>query len=163
MSETFWSFSCRFYQLPGVAAACLALQDEDGADVNLLLFALWAAARGRTLEEGELVAAERMARPWRVGVTEQLRAARRAMKVPPAGYDVAGVEALRRKVLDDELEAERLQQGAMSAVLGGETGLASAQAARENLRQYEAMRGRTLSAEPVGRLLAAFAVELISG
>jgi len=39
----FWRFSLRFYSRPGVAAACLALQDEAGADVNLMLFLLFLA------------------------------------------------------------------------------------------------------------------------
>lgn len=162
MSETFWSFSCRFYQLPGVAAACLALQDENGADVNLLLFALWAAARGRRLEESELAAAERIARPWRENVTENLRTARRAMKAPPAGYDAMGVEALRRKVLEDELEAERLQQEAMAAGLGGDAGTAMVEAAQGNLRGYQAMLGRTLGAGPLERLMEAFAASEVA-
>ena len=162
MSETFWSFSCRFYRVPGVAAACLALQDENGADVNLLLFALWAAARGRRLEESELAAAEQIARPWRENVTEKLRAARRAMKVPPAGYDAAGMEALRRKVLEDELEAERLQQEAMAAALGGDAGTAMVEAAQDNLRGYQAMLGRTLGAEPLERLMEAFAASEVA-
>lgn len=43
----FWRFSCAVYAAPGVAQACLELQDTHGADVNLLLLAAWlGAARG---------------------------------------------------------------------------------------------------------------------
>ena len=41
-SSRFWDFSLEIYAKPGVAQACLALQDECGADVNLLLFCCWA-------------------------------------------------------------------------------------------------------------------------
>ncbi|HEX6103216.1 MAG TPA: TIGR02444 family protein, partial [Alphaproteobacteria bacterium] len=42
----FWSFSVALYGRPGVAPACLALQDRFGCDVNLLLFAIWAGRCG---------------------------------------------------------------------------------------------------------------------
>ncbi|MGZ3308467.1 MAG: DUF2390 domain-containing protein, partial [Xanthobacteraceae bacterium] len=37
----FWRFSLRFYRQPKVADTCIALQEERGVDVNLLLFLLW--------------------------------------------------------------------------------------------------------------------------
>src|SRR5258707_13596754 len=43
----FWRFSLRFYARTKVSAACLALQDEAGADVNLLLFLLFLAEHQR--------------------------------------------------------------------------------------------------------------------
>ena len=41
----FWQYSIVFYARPGVAAACLALQDREKADVNLILLAFWLASR----------------------------------------------------------------------------------------------------------------------
>jgi uncharacterized protein (TIGR02444 family) len=41
-----WAFSLALYARPGVAAACLTLQDRFGADVNLLLLGFWRAAKG---------------------------------------------------------------------------------------------------------------------
>ena len=40
-------FSLRFYRQPEVADACIALQEEAGVDVNLLLFLLWHATMKR--------------------------------------------------------------------------------------------------------------------
>ncbi|WP_114416715.1 TIGR02444 family protein [Marinospirillum perlucidum] len=37
----FWRFSLSLYQLKRIKDACLHLQDEGGANVNLLFFALW--------------------------------------------------------------------------------------------------------------------------
>ena len=45
----FWQFSLRFYRLPGVAEACIELQEQAGVDVNLLLFLLWQASLCRRL------------------------------------------------------------------------------------------------------------------
>ena len=54
----FWAFSLEVYGRPGVAPACLALQDRHGLDVNLLLFCCWAASQGVTLDQRTLAAAE---------------------------------------------------------------------------------------------------------
>ena len=45
----FWRFSLHFYRQPKVAETCIALQEESGVDVNLLLFLLWQATRKRAL------------------------------------------------------------------------------------------------------------------
>ena len=45
----FWRFSLRFYRRREVADACIALQEEAGVDVNLLLFLLWHAIHKRAL------------------------------------------------------------------------------------------------------------------
>ena len=50
----FWRFSLAFYRLPAVADACIALQEQAGVDVNLLLFLLWQATRGRELSQTEV-------------------------------------------------------------------------------------------------------------
>jgi len=42
----FWRFSLDAYGRPGVAAACLDLQDRHGCDVNLILYALWLGRAG---------------------------------------------------------------------------------------------------------------------
>ena len=41
----FWRFSVKFYAEPGVAQACIDLQDQAGVDVNILFFLLWNAAQ----------------------------------------------------------------------------------------------------------------------
>ena len=66
----FWAFSLDVYGRPGVAPACLALQDRHGLDVNLLLFCCWAASQGVTLDQRTLAAAEEAARIARIGYAE---------------------------------------------------------------------------------------------
>jgi hypothetical protein len=63
-----WRFSLAFYAAPGVARALMALQDRDGLDVNLMLFALWigVSGHGRLASDG-LRAAERAVCTIRAG------------------------------------------------------------------------------------------------
>lgn len=103
----FWRFSLAVYARPGVAPACLVLQDQHGRDVNLMLYCCWlgASARGR-LDPDSLAAADRGVAAWRGEVVENLRAARRAIKaaaLPESDGIYAKAKAL-------ELEAERLLQ-----------------------------------------------------
>ena len=48
-NASFWAFSLKAFAKPPVAQACLDLQDRLGVDVNVLLFLLWCARRGRRL------------------------------------------------------------------------------------------------------------------
>src|SRR5580700_6044309 len=60
--EAFWRFSLAFYERPGVAEALITLQDRDGFDINLILFALWLGISGHGPLGGDtLAAAERVA------------------------------------------------------------------------------------------------------
>jgi uncharacterized protein (TIGR02444 family) len=159
MSETFWIFSLRFYQLPGVAESCIELQDRHGADVNLVLFALWAADSGHQLDAEAIAVADRATRQWRETVTQPLRAARRALKTWPDGFNESEVSVLRRQVMAAELESERLQQGAMARELTLDARGASLAAAQRNLSRYEALLGKPFEAGPIERLLQEFVAQ----
>jgi uncharacterized protein (TIGR02444 family) len=121
----FWDFSVEVYARPGVAPACLDLQERRGADVNLLLFACWHGASGRGALDGPLLAAarERVA-TWHEEVIRPLRTARRRLKSDPGPPPTVLRERLRRKIAADELEAEHLEQLALAALAPPEpTGL----------------------------------------
>jgi uncharacterized protein (TIGR02444 family) len=151
----FWQFSLEYYARPGVEAACLALQDEAGADVDLLLYLLFCARHGRALSGEEVARLDRLVADWRAEVVRPLRAIRRRLKT---GFPDIAAEALRSEVKRLELEAERLQQQQMeTAAPPASLGAASAPApaARANLERYAAYLGG-LAAGPVGALLAAF-------
>lgn len=106
-AAAFWRFSLAIYARPGVAPACLVLQDEHGRDVNIMLFCCWlgATARGR-IDRAGLDAADGAVAGWRREVIEPFRAARRAIKAA-ALPDSDGVYAKAKAI---ELEAERLLQ-----------------------------------------------------
>ncbi len=101
--EEFWRFALGFYARPGVAPACLELQDRHGKDVLIALYAGWVGISGRgRLDAGALAAAEATARPWRSQVVEPLRRTRHALK------GIAGAENLYSRMKKLELDAERV-------------------------------------------------------
>jgi len=105
----FWHFSGTVYARPGVAEACLSLQDRHHLDVNILLFCAWAGSRGHRLDGGELGSLRLAARPWHEEVVAPLRAARRWLKVQSSLPDTLS-EAFREEVKALELQAEMLEQ-----------------------------------------------------
>ena len=141
--SAFWSFSTALYARPGVAPACLALQDRFGADVNLLLFCLWAAAGGCALEAAEFTALEAAIAPWRREVVEPLRAVRRALKSDPRGAAPGCASAFRERLLALEIEAERIGQGLLAEAVPAPAapgGAPDPELARRNLDGYLAWR-----------------------
>ena len=157
----FWQFSVRFYGLEGVAPACLSLQDEAGIDVNLLLFLLWCASNRRCLSAAEVDSLEHACAPWRRTAVIPLRALRRALKSPPALIEAGAAEAYRRRIKAVELEAERLQQQALSrlfeATPPGELSPSVIVAARANLAAYAAVHDSPFDTSAIETLIAAFA------
>ncbi|MCC6780369.1 MAG: TIGR02444 family protein [Hyphomicrobiales bacterium] len=108
--STFWRFSLDFYAGPGVPDACLQLQEDCGADVNVVLYALFLARAGRLLDDADIMRIEALSSDWRDHVVRPLRRARRYTKTPPPEFDTAATAALRTDLKRIELEAERLQQ-----------------------------------------------------
>lgn len=92
-----WDWAVSAYDRPPAAAACLALQDNHGQNVSLLLWALWARPDDATAKRGAQAAKE-----WDRTVLAPLRGVRRALKGSEAG------ETLREDVKAAELKAERL-------------------------------------------------------
>jgi uncharacterized protein (TIGR02444 family) len=155
----FWRFSLGFYRRPGVAEACIALQEEAGVDVNLLLFLLWHAAQRHQLAVAEIAALEQKIGAWREAAVIPLRAIRRALKAPFALVEAGTAEAFRNRIKAVELEAERLQQEAMYALvrdrLFGEQASSVADAARANMTGYAEICGRPFAPPAVATMLAA--------
>ena len=138
-ADRFWAFSLALYDLPGVAPACLSLQDRRGLDVNLLLFCCWTAAEGRLLADADLRRAIHAVAPWREAVVSPIRAVRRQLKGGIPGIAAAEADALRRRVAEIEIEAERLAQQALAALSPAavtDAAPATAQTALINLRDY---------------------------
>jgi uncharacterized protein (TIGR02444 family) len=135
--SSFWTFSLSFYSQPEIGEICLDLQDRFGADVNIVLYGLWQAHRGRRLSESDVRAVIEFAVSWQKNVVEPLRNIRRFLKIPPSGWPSQEVNLLRQHVKAEELQAEHLQQNAMEAALVslGEPD-ASARAAMSNLEAY---------------------------
>lgn len=134
----FWAFSLDLYGRSGVAPACLALQDRLGADVNLLLFCCWAGSHGRRLSVEEIRRAVEAVRAWHDEVVAPIRAARRRLKEGFTAMAGEPAEALRRRLLSVEIEAERIAQFRLAELLPGDNAreAAGAHLAAVNLRAY---------------------------
>ena len=79
-----WRFILRLYAEPGVADLCLHLQAKADVDVNVLLFAVYAAIdRGSILDRSALQVIDTAIEDWRRRVVVPLRALRRDLKSNP--------------------------------------------------------------------------------
>lgn len=153
-AEDFWRFSLALYAAPGVASACLALQDEAGRDVNLLLYCGWVGASGRgRLDQAAIAAADVRLAPWRQGVVEPLRAARRALK------GVAGAEALYAAVKAVELDAERQAQRLLAALAPAAAGRSRTERQADGAANLLAYAGAAAAASAAPLIAALVAVE----
>ncbi|MEM6293558.1 MAG: TIGR02444 family protein [Myxococcota bacterium] len=126
-----WEFSLAHYRTPGVAAACLRLQDEHGFDVNVALACLWHEGRGGS---------PLMAEDFAALLEHEARARVLAIRPIRRGAKAAtGADALYRTLKTAELQAENLFQRALYDALvdrGGDepgTGRASLRAYAEHL------------------------------
>jgi uncharacterized protein (TIGR02444 family) len=159
----FWRYSLALYGQPGVAKACLALQDAQGIDVNLLLFCCWTGDRGQALSADAMAQLVESAGPWHEAVVKPLRSVRRWLKTQDRAPSEAA-ERLRQAVKAQELEAERLEQAILAteadllehATRAGDPG--SLAVAGANLAAYMKHLGLTLTPDDerdVAVLLAA--------
>lgn len=115
-----WTWAQEAYARPGVAPACLALQDEHGQNVSYLLWAAWSGAR-----EPELLRrAAEIALGWDAAGLLALRQARRGMKAPVEGVPDGPRQALREQVKACELAAERVLLEALASLGVGDKGSA---------------------------------------
>ena len=155
----FWRFSLNFYWQAGVAEACIALQDDCGVDVNLMLFLLWLAANGRQLSADNIKELDQAVRNWRNLTIIPIREVRRQLKGAPTLVEAGKQEAYRTKIKAIELEAERLQQEVLYARSrfaphGSEARPPAA--ARANLAAYERLLGVRFPKPAVDSLVSAF-------
>jgi uncharacterized protein (TIGR02444 family) len=142
----FWNFSLQLFAKPGVAPACIALQDGLGLDVNLLLYCCWHGRACRKLGEEEVRRAMTAVEGWQRDVVQPLRAVRRRLKTGVPPITAGECAALRRKVNDLEIESEHIAQTALEALPAPPPGRRSVVDA--NLTLYLRLMGRASEATP---------------
>jgi len=114
--RSLWSFALELYDADGVQEACLALQDEYGANVNLLLFGAWmAVTRGVAFTGDDAQSAQALVRDWDQEIVRPLRAVRRKLKTGPAPAPPPATETLRNAIKDAELSSERISLAVLEA------------------------------------------------
>jgi uncharacterized protein (TIGR02444 family) len=157
-ADAFWDFSTALYARPGVEAALLALQDVDGLEVNLVLFCLFAGARGQSLDGASVAAMQGVGFAWGREVVQPLRAARRQLKPLSEPLSENGTAAaLREEVKKVELAAERAMQGALAELLtpAGEGGRLVAEANLAAFIMAEGLAMTPANARALGTVLDA--------
>ena len=141
----FWQFSIKFYAVPGVADACIELQDKAQVDVNILFYLLWNATQGRAFNAADIAEIERQIGPWRELAVIPIRNIRRALKSPPPVMEPAAAESLRTRIKAVELEAERLQHEALYCLAQtsrlGRPAPSKTEAARDSVSSYQGVIG----------------------
>src|SRR5215468_10871218 len=158
----FWRFSLRFYRQPGVADACIALQDGCGVDVNILLFFLWLATARRCVPQATAEEVCAKAASWHDDVVVPLRTLRRRLKDGSSMVERGAAELFRTRIKAIELESERLQQESLFALAAGlatESASTVEAAARANVAAYEQTLARTFAPDAVNVLVRALLVD----
>ena len=126
--NVFWTYSLAVYRRKEVAQCCLALQDDAGVDVNLLLYAGWLAGKGQRLDSYHLEQVASAVADWREQVVTPLRDLRRHLR------KIAGAELIWEALKAQELSAEQQQQNTMYVCYQGLVALpAGENCLRENL------------------------------
>jgi uncharacterized protein (TIGR02444 family) len=109
--HSFWNFSVALHQVSGVHEACLALQTRYGLDVNLLFFCCWAGgAKGARLDYRQIRQAMDSVSDWQDQIVRPIWKARWRLKPCFGRFAVERTEALRKKLIEAELDAEHIEQ-----------------------------------------------------
>jgi len=104
-THPFWEFSLTVYAENVVKLACLALQEQRGMNINIILFACWLAKTGRgRLHKSDYIHIATSLDHWHIGITQNLRQMRRTVSKTPA------LKPLKQTILTDELAAEHIEQ-----------------------------------------------------
>ncbi len=121
--ESFWDFSVRTYRTPGVPDACLCLQNDYGADVNMVLYCCWIGAAIGAFDDELFKRASGYSTQWAKHVVIPLREARTWMKHTGCSTDPTPTKEcmqLREEVKSVEFAAEKMQQEALESMVSVE-------------------------------------------
>ena len=114
----FWQFSVAVYQQPQVAQYCLALQNNHGLNVNLVLLCLWHGQQGNQLsrEFFQQVLSDTALNTLRDEVIKPMRLARDVLKMQaePRAQKLR-VQVKRLELLAEQAEQARLYDGGFNA------------------------------------------------
>jgi uncharacterized protein (TIGR02444 family) len=169
MSETavstpIWDFVLNYYGRKGVSDTLIGLQDTHGIDVNMLLFLMWMSAQSKSVAADDVKFVSTTSQAWQRAVVVPIRGVRRLLKENAPLVPAEAAAAFRKKVQAIELEGEQLQLNAMAA-LAGRLKPAQAspeEAARRNVKTFEAVTGKTFPPAAVDGLVRAL-VEVTDG
>ncbi len=131
--DLFWTFSARQYALEGVKGCCLALQNDHGVDVNLLLLCHWLDSQELVIASETMNGLITLSDNWQAKHLAPQRAKRAALEKGSRAYQTA---------LVGELATEKREQRAFITFLNKPDTLEAGQlfSDRRNIVSYGAMR-----------------------
>lgn len=141
--DSLWDFSLTLYDQPGVADACLLLQDEQGVNVNLVLWCAWLEQLGLEPDIILFQEAQRHIRDWDEHYVVPLRLLRRRLKAE-FGTEDASINVLRQRIQQAELAAEQQVQMALQTLTRQWIGQAQAGETAPNEERHELIEGQNL-------------------
>ena len=118
--EGFWDFSVRTYRTDGVPDACLSLQNDYGADVNMLLYCCWVGAYTGQFDPELFAKGSAFSTLWADHVVVPLRSTRTWMKQTGCDTESVPTDAcmqLREEIKSVEFAAEKMQQQVLESMV----------------------------------------------
>ena len=113
LKSSLWNFAVSIYQINGVSAACLFLQESCDVDVPLLLCAGFLVVNGKCFDPAILSTLQKQTSPWQRDVVRSLRVVRQKLKSESYPVQIDKGEALRLSIKAAELSAEKIQLNMM--------------------------------------------------
>ena len=115
-----WTFSTQTYQIPEVEQACLNLQNNFHADVNIILYCCWMGEKRLTLALDDILLLIQTAEPWQNSILVPLRDARRVIKQHIIAMPTDLLEQTISNMTEMELNAEHMEQQALEKAIATE-------------------------------------------
>lgn len=137
----FWNYSIDIYQHTSIEQACLKLQEQYRADVNILLYCCWVASKNIRLDNKDITTLIKTGQPWQSNILVHIRNARHTLKSSPVVIPEDERENAGKTISQMELNAEHMEQLALEKALNlkkkpRDKDLSTADCARHNLFHY---------------------------
>ena len=116
-----WNYSTQTYQVPEVENACLNLQNNYSADVNILLNCCWLGENQIELSGDDLTALMMASSPWQNSILKPLRNARRMMKQHIIAMPLELIDQTIQNMNEMEINAERMEQQSLEKIIDVDT------------------------------------------
>ncbi|MDC3212788.1 TIGR02444 family protein [Pseudoalteromonas distincta] len=107
-SDHFWQFACTLYAKPEQQTTLLALQNQQGKNVNLCLLLLYLDSLNLSINTQQLNELTQVVSEFDTHVLQPLRAARSYLKVNQ--NTISDYATIRAELLSAELKLEKQQQ-----------------------------------------------------
>jgi uncharacterized protein (TIGR02444 family) len=103
-----WQFATNFYAYPNIANQLLALQDDDGCQINQLILSVWLASDGHCITR--LPYSNEQSSTWQQEIIVPIRSIRQKIKQVKISYPLSdGLASCYQQVLAAELAVEKIE------------------------------------------------------